>query len=787
VTFKCPKCKTENPDDSKFCRECGATLIRLKDVSVTKTLQAPTKGFKKDTVIAKKYKIIEKLGEGGMGVVYKAKDTRLDRTVALKFLPPELTKDEEAKKRFIQEAKAAAALNHPHICTIYEIDEAEEQTFISMEYIEGQSLKDKLKDGPLSIDEAKDTALQVATGLEKAHKKGIVHRDIKPANIMINDEGQAKITDFGLAKLSWGVDLTKPSTIMGTVAYMSPEQARGEEVDHRTDIWSLGAMLYEMLTGTRPFKKDKEPALIYSILNDEPRPIVSLRSEIPSHILHLIKKALTKKAAERHQNVGEIIQDLKQSTPIVFPKTDKSIVVLPFDDMSPNKDNEYFSDGLTEEIISDLSMIHNLLVISRSSAMTYKGTKKKIKEIGQELNVQYVLEGSVRKAGNNLRITAQLIDAENDVHLWAEKYNGTLEDVFDIQEEVSQSIVNALKIRLTSKEKKKMTARPIDNASAYDCYLRAYREIMSFSKDRLEHALKLLHNGIEIIGENAVFYAGIAFTHFQYANLGIEQEKHIEKAEEFLTKAFNLESELAEAYLVSGWINQVFHGNAHKAMAQFQRAHSIKPEDPEIMTSLGWGYVLVGRMDTAMSLADRTIKIDPINPMNYSMKEGILHFFQGQFNLAIKPLLDMYKLLPESSMWQFWKALVLLYNDRPKESFDFINKCVKEPGQDALAQMAIFLKYVLKGNRDKLSDLLTPDYIKAAQRDCQFSWHMASFYSYLDDKDRSLDWLENAVDRGFINYPFLNEHDKLLDNIRGEPRFKKLMERVKREWENFEV
>jgi serine/threonine protein kinase/lipoprotein NlpI len=784
MTRQCPKCKAENPDDSKFCKECASPLKPPGDVSVTKTIKTSTKGITKGTTIAGKYQILQKLGEGGMGVVYKAKDTRLKRTVALKFLPAELTKDKAAKKRFIQEAQAAAALNHPHICTIYEVDEANDQTFISMEYIQGQSLKDKLESGPLAVDGTIVIALQVAEGLEKAHKKGIIHRDIKPANIMINDEGQAKITDFGLAKLSWGVDITKTSTIMGTVAYMSPEQAKGEEVDHRTDIWSMGAMLFEMLSGERPFQKSQEQALIYAILNDKPTPLSLIRSDIPSHVEQVIDKALAKKASGRYQDIQELIQDLNFS--ITFPKAEKSIVVLPFDDMSPGKDNEYFSDGLTEEIISDLSLIHDLLVISRSSAMTYKGTKKKIKEIGQELNVQYVLEGSVRKAGNNLRITAQLIDAENDVHLWAEKYNGTLEDVFDIQEEVSQSIVHALKIRLTSEEKKKITARPIDNASAYDCYLRAYREIVSFSKDRLEHALNLLYKGLDIIGENAIFYAGIAFAHFQYANLGIEQEKHIEKAEEFLTKAFNLDPELAEAYLVSGWINQVFHGNAHKAMAQFQRAHSIKPEDPEIMTSLGWGYVLVGRMNAAMSLADRTIKIDPINPMNYSMK-GILYFFQGQFNLAIKPLLDMYKLVPESGMWQFWKALVLLYNDLPKESLDFINECVKEPGQDALAQMAIFLKYVLRDDRNKLSQLLTPDYIKAAQRDCQFSWHMATFYSYLGDKDQSLEWLENAIDRGFINYPFLNEHDKLLDNIRGEPRFKKLMERVKHEWENFEV
>ena len=782
--MECPKCQTVNPDDSKYCKECAAPLTKIKDISFTVTLKAPRVGFPKGTVIADKYKIIEEIGRGGMGVVYKAEDTSLDRTVALKFLSSELTQDEEAKQRFVQEAKAAAALNHPNISIIHEIDEHQGQTFIAMEYIQGRSLKQRLEKGPLGIDEAKDIAMQVAEGLKEAHDKGIVHRDIKPANIMLTEKGQAKITDFGLAKLSGGVDLTKAATIMGTVAYMSPEQAKGDTVDHRTDIWSLGAMLYEMLTVQKPFQKNQEQALIYAIINDKPTPLSFIRSEVPTHIEQVIEKALAKKPRERYQDIKELIQELELS--ISLPKTEKSIVVLPFDDMSPGKDNEYFSDGLTEEIISDLSLVHDLLVISRSSAMTYKGTKKKIKEIGHELNVQYVLEGSVRKSGNNLRITAQLIDAENDVHLWAEKYNGKLEDVFDIQEQVSQSIVHALKLKLNSEEKRKITARPIDNALAYDCYLRAYREIMSFSKDRLEHALKLLHNGIDIMGENAIFYAGIALTHFQYANLGVEQEKHIKKAEEFVTKAYKLDSELAEAYFVLGCINQVFHGNAHKAIGQLQRAHSIKPEDPEIMTVLVWGNVLVGRMNAAMSLNNRSIKIDPINPINYAMK-GLIHFFQGQFNLAQEPLLEMYKMVPESSMWKFWKSLVLLYNDRPKETLDFIKESIKEPGQDALVQLVIFLKYVLKGDKSKLPALLTPEFIKAAQKDCQFSWHMATFYSYQDDKDQSLDWLENAVDRGFINFPFLSEHDKLLDNIRGEPRFKKLMERVKHEWENFEV
>jgi serine/threonine protein kinase len=516
VAIKCPKCNSDNPDSSRFCSDCGTQIVSIKDASVTKTIQEPAVSSGKTMV--RKYKILAELGRGGMGVVYKAKDTRLKRTVALKFLPAELTQDKEAKKRFIQEAQAAAALEHPNICTVYEVDEAEGQTFIAMSYIEGHSLKDKLQDGPIDVDGAKDIAIQVAEGLKEAHKKGIVHRDIKPANIMLDDEGRAKITDFGLAKLSWGVDLTKPSTILGTVAYMSPEQAKGEEVDHRTDIWSLGAMLYEMLSGERPFKKSHEQALIHSILNDEPKPIAEIRANIPRQFEEIIYKALEKDTRTRYQSIQELMEDLKQSVPTTFPKAEKSIVVLPFDDMSPGKDNEYFSDGLTEEVISDLSSIQSLRVISRTSAMMLKGTKKSMKTIGRELDVQYVLEGSVRKAGNNLRITAQLIDATSDAHLWAKKYSGTLDDVFDIQEKVSRSIVDALKLKLSPEENQRMSERPIENIKAYECYLKANAEISKYTEEGLNLGIRYLQNGLDILAQMPYFIRG---WHMLSSNLSI--------------------------------------------------------------------------------------------------------------------------------------------------------------------------------------------------------------------------------------------------------------------------
>jgi len=329
------------------------------------------------------YKILEKIGEGGMGVVYKTEGTKLKRTVALKFLPLEMMRDQEAKERFIQEAQAAAALNHPNICTVYEIDEADGHNFIAMEYIEGHSLKEKISSGPIGIDEALDIIGQISEGLREAHANGIVHRDIKPANIMLTKRNQAKIMDFGLAKLEWGVELTKTATIMGTVAYMSPEQAKGEKVDLRTDIWALGAVLYEMLSGERPFESNRDQAVIYSILEEDPKSISKMRKNVPSELDHLVLKCLEKNPNNRYKNMASLYSDLKSvssrikstSSPKSITEKKPSIAVLPFVNISTDPENEYFSDGLAEELINALTRFENLRVVARTSSFAFKGEK----------------------------------------------------------------------------------------------------------------------------------------------------------------------------------------------------------------------------------------------------------------------------------------------------------------------------------------------------------------------------------------------------------------------------
>jgi len=787
--IKCPKCDTDNPSDSKFCKECSAPLKPSKDVSATKTLQTPLDAPGK--TFAGKYKILAELGRGGMGIVYKAKDTRLKRTVALKFLPAELTKDKEAKKRFVQEAQAAAALEHPNICTVYEVDEAEDQTFIAMSYIEGQSLKDKLKKGPFAIDEAKDIALRVAEGLKEAHEKGIVHRDIKPANIMLAEKGQAKITDFGLAKLSWGVNLTKTSTILGTVAYMSPEQAKGEKVDHRTDIWSLGCMLYEMLTGERPFKKDQEQALIYAILNDKPTPVSLLRSDIPSHIEHIIERAMVKKADERYQNVNDLIQDLKQSAPIIFPKAEKSIVVLPFENLSPDPEQEYFCDGMTEEIISDLTNIHAMRVISRNTARVYKGTRKATKTIGRELNVQYALEGSVRKAGNNIRITAQLIDATSDTHLWAKKFSGNLDDVFDIQEKVSRSIVDALKLKLSSDEEKKIKERPVANINAYEYYLRAKLEMNRLTKGEFERALRDLNNALEIVGENAHLYEGIGEVYVNLYEFSIDQsEATLKKAEECANKVLELDPDSPGSYYLLGRIER-FRGSVLKAIGHFKKALT---RDPKHHGSLVWQSIAyawqAGKASEAENLAAKILEIDPLNSMNHCIL-GFALWMNGKLDQAISSFRKAERVEPESIIPTFWIVIINAWKKEYKRAFEMVEQLVQQKSQDMMratfTKYLVAFKYAWKGKSEEALSSMTDDLKEFAWNDPDFPWLWAGFYALVNEKDEALRWLEHSVNRGFINYPILNEKDPFLENIRGEERFKKLMKRVKHEWQNFEV
>src|SRR3990172_11829452 len=519
------------------------------------------------------YKIQEKLGEGGIGVVYKAQDTKLDRLVALKFLPQSLAADTVERERFIHEAKAASALNHPNITTIYEIGEHDSQLFIAMELVEGETLKQTAARNGLHLEKVIDIGVQICDALSSAHEKGIIHRDIKADKIALTPKGLVKIMDFGLAKLKGATKLTRTGSTVGTAAYMSPEQAQGEEVDQRSDIFSFGVVLYELLTGQLPFKGEHQASLIYSILNEEPQPVARFNNKVTPDLERIVFKALAKDKEERYQHITDLQADLRRERksleylrsgtvtaevptakrktrvlPIALvaaialililgylflsgkrePQTVKtakpSIAVMYLENLSESEEDQYFAAGMTEDIITHLSKIGGLMVASRSDIDQFREKKITIKEVAEKLKVNYVMEGSVRKYGDKIRITCQLIKADDGFHIWAENYDRKLEDVFAIQAEVAKEVAKALKIALAPAEIEQLEKKPTLDVRAYNYYLqgREYYFGGFAYPERHKLVIKMFQNALEVDSNYALAYAGLSDCYTSYVMFGID-------------------------------------------------------------------------------------------------------------------------------------------------------------------------------------------------------------------------------------------------------------------------
>ena len=792
MAIKCPNCDTENPSDSKFCKECATPLPSAEGVFIshTKTLETPVEELTRGALFASRYEIIEELGKGGMGSVYRVEDTKTGEELALKLIKPEISADKNTIERFSNELKLAHKISHRNVCRMFHLGEEKGTNYITMEYVPGEDLKSFIRRAaPLSTARAISISKQVCEGLTEAHRLGVVHRDLKPSNIMIDKEGNARIMDFGIARSLKAKGITGAGIMVGTPEYMSPEQAEVKEVDRRSDIYSLGVILYEMVTGQLPFEGDTPLSIAMKHKGEKPKDPRDLDPQIPEDISHLILKCMEKDKERRYQSAGELLAELgkieKETTKRILaerkPETEElkwqnSIAVLPFVDLSPEKDQEYFCDGMAEELINALTKIEKLRVASRTSSFQFKEKGYDIHDVGRKLKVKTVLEGSIRKAGNRLRVTAQLVNADDGYHLWSEKYDRKMEDIFAIQDEISLAIVDKLRVKLLKEEKAKLIKRYTDDLEAYDLYLKGRYFWNRRYEGGLQKGLEYFNQTIKKDPSYAPAYAGIGDSLSVLGLFGwLPPKEAFPKAKAAALKAIEIDDMLAEAYSSLGWINYLYDWDWTASEKALKRALKI---DPDYAIGHFWHalyLIWMSRFEEATAAIMKALELEPLSLL-INANLGLILYFKRQHDEAIEQCLKTLEMDPNYMLSRFYLGAGYMGKGMWKEAISAFEKAASLSEESPYFVGHLGCAYAMSGQKDKARRALNRLEKLSKKRYVSF-YYKALIYLGLGEKDQLFECLERAYED---REPLLVVVKSVpyFDSVRSDPKFKALLKRM---------